>query len=86
MESVVALAMIIFITIVYIDNLWEWLQDVTMANYSNGYLTYKKNANYREVRIGDIRDSRLDNTEIKSKTSWIPKYSLSEGLKEYSEQ
>ena len=50
------------------------------------WFKYNKNANYREVRIGDIRDSRLDNAEIKSKTSWTPKYSLNEGLKEYSKQ
>lgn len=57
-----------------------------LFNSMKEWFKYNKNANYREVRIGDIRDSRLDNAEIKSKTSWTPKYSLNEGLKEYSKQ
>lgn len=45
----------------------------------------QKNVNYRDARIGDIRDSRLDNTELKTNTSWSPKYNLDSGLKEYAE-
>ena len=49
------------------------------------YFGYKKEIHYREPRVGDIRDSRLDNTLLKTNTSWDYKYSLDEGLKEYSE-
>ena len=56
-----------------------------LFNYMKKYSGYKKEANYREPRKGDIRDSRLDNTKLKSNTSWNYKYSLEEGLKEYAE-
>mgnify|MGYP003565032034 FL=1 len=49
------------------------------------HFNYPKNVNYRDARIGDIRDSRLDNTELKTNTSWSPKYNLDSGLKEYAE-
>ncbi len=47
---------------------------------------YKKDANYREPRKGDIRDSRLDNTLLMSNTSWKPQYSLETGLEEYANE
>ena len=56
-----------------------------LFNYMKKYLGYKKEANYREPRKGDIKDSRLDNTLLKESTSWDYKYSLKEGLKEYAE-
>lgn len=49
------------------------------------YLGYSREAKHREARVGDIRDSRLDNTLLKSSTSWKCEYSLTQGLKEYSE-
>ena len=63
MDYVVTFAMIIFFFVVYIDNLQEWLQDVTMANYSNGYLTYKKNTNYLSFY--------LKNSQLESISPWI---------------
>ena len=49
------------------------------------YLGYKNKVIYRKPRIGDIRDSRLDNNLLKTNTSWNYRYSLDEGLKEYAE-
>ncbi|MDK9580419.1 hypothetical protein QQA45_02680 [Sneathia sanguinegens] len=34
--------------------------------------------------MGDIRDSRLSNALLKSKTSFEAKYSIQEGLEEYA--
>lgn len=45
---------------------------------------YKKSAIHREKRMGDIRDSRLSNALLKSKTSFEAKYSIQEGLEEYA--
>ena len=45
---------------------------------------YKKSAIHREKRVGDIRDSRLSNALLKSKTSFEAKYSIQEGLEEYA--
>lgn len=36
---------------------------------------------YTPERSGDIRHSRLDNTNIKSVLDWVPMYSINEGLK-----
>ncbi|MFD0697835.1 NAD-dependent epimerase/dehydratase family protein [Paenibacillus sp. GCM10027628] len=35
---------------------------------------------HRDVRIGDIYRSSLDNTKIKRELDWVPMYSLKEGL------
>ncbi len=56
-----------------------------LFNTMKKYLGYKKDVNYRSPRVGDIRDSKLDNTLLKTNTSWNYKYSLDDGLKEYSE-
>ena len=56
-----------------------------LFNSMKKHFNYPKNVNYRDARIGDIRDSRLDNTELKTNTSWSPKYNLDSGLKEYAE-
>ena len=56
-----------------------------LFNIMKKYLGYKKDVNYRSPRVGDIRDSKLDNTLLKTNTSWNYKYSLDDGLKEYSE-
>lgn len=55
-----------------------------LFNTMKKYLGYEKNPNYRDARIGDIRDSRLDNSLLKSNTSWNYEYTLEEGLKEYA--
>lgn len=55
-----------------------------LFNTMKKYLGYNKNANYREARVGDIRDSRLDNSLLKNNTSWNYEYSLEEGLREYA--
>ena len=56
-----------------------------LFNSMKKHFNYPKKVNYRDARIGDIRDSRLDNTELKTNTSWSPKYNLDSGLKEYAE-
>ena len=56
-----------------------------LFNTMKKYLGYKLEANYREPRLGDIRDSRLCNELLKKNTSWNYEYSLDEGLKEYAE-
>lgn len=43
----------------------------------------KGNIVYREPRIGDIRDSRLDNTKLLTYTSYKPKFDINEGIKQY---
>lgn len=55
-----------------------------LFNQMKKYLGYKKEAKHREARVGDIRDSRLDNTLLKSNTSWKHEYTLEQGLEEYS--
>lgn len=56
-----------------------------LFNTMKKYLGYKNKVIYRKPRIGDIRDSRLDNNLLKTNTSWNYRYSLDEGLKEYAE-
>ncbi|MBP9479539.1 MAG: NAD-dependent epimerase/dehydratase family protein [Sebaldella sp.] len=56
---------------------------VDLFNTMKKYSDYKKDAIHKEERIGDIRDSRLDNSKLKLMTSWEPKYNLESGLKEY---
>ncbi len=56
-----------------------------LFNTMKKYLGYKLEANYREPRLGDIRDSRLCNELLRKNTSWDYEYSLDEGLKEYAE-
>lgn len=43
----------------------------------------KGNIVYREPRVGDIRDSRLDNTKLLTSTSYKPKFDINEGIKQY---
>ena len=56
-----------------------------LFNTMKKYLGHKNKVIYRKPRIGDIRDSRLDNNLLKTNTSWNYRYSLDEGLKEYAE-
>lgn len=42
---------------------------------------YKKVPIYKEKRLGDIEESCLDNTKLKNKFNWTPKWTLCEGLK-----
>ena len=56
-----------------------------LFNTMKKYLGYEMKANYREPRLGDIRDSRLCNELLRKNTSWDYEYSLDEGLKEYAE-
>lgn len=56
-----------------------------LFNTMKKYLGYEMKANYREPRLGDIRDSRLCNELLRKNTSWNYEYSLDEGLKEYAE-
>lgn len=46
--------------------------------------SYKKDAIHREKRLGDIRDSRLSNDLLKSKTSFETHYDIQSGLNEYA--
>lgn len=55
-----------------------------LFNVMKKYLGYEGNPKYREPRVGDIRDSRLDNNLLKSKTTWNYEYTLEKGLEEYS--
>ena len=68
MDYVIALAMIIFFFVVYIDNLQELLQDVTMANYTTGYLTYKKNTNQKDTSYLSFY---LKLSKLESISPWI---------------
>ena len=56
---------------------------VNLFNTMKKYSGYEKEAHYKEERIGDIRHSKLDNTKLKSMTSWEPNFDLENGLKEY---
>lgn len=46
--------------------------------------SYKKDAIHREKRLGDIRDSKLSNEHLLSKSSFKPEYSLEQGMIEYA--
>jgi nucleoside-diphosphate-sugar epimerase len=39
-----------------------------------------KKVNYKERNLGDIRNSRLDNTKVKEILKWSPKYSFRTGI------
>ncbi len=56
---------------------------VNLFNTMKKYSGYEKEALHKEERIGDIRHSKLDNSKLKSLTSWEPKFDLENGLKEY---
>ena len=56
---------------------------VNLFNTMKKYSGYEKEAHHKEERIGDIRHSKLDNSKLKSLTSWEPKFDLENGLKEY---
>ena len=45
---------------------------------------YEKKAIYKEERVGDIRDSRLDNTKLLTLTSYNPDYSMEKAMLKYA--
>ena len=45
---------------------------------------YEKKAIYKEERVGDIRDSRLDNTKLLILTSYNPDYSMEKAMLKYA--
>ncbi len=50
-----------------------------LLNILNKFHTIKT-IKYLDARDGDIRDSRLDNTKVRSVLEWKPKYSFEQGL------
>lgn len=52
--------------------------------YMKKAYNYTKDAIYKEARIGDIKDSRLDNTKLKTLTSYKAVYTVEQGIQEYA--
>lgn len=55
-----------------LNQLWEYIKEISHST---------KNPNYREARLGDVKDSLADISKAKKILGYKPQYSLKDGLK-----